>query len=188
LAVTRHIYALTVIRWQQKRASRNLLPPLLTLIFLGAFRIEAAKVKVNAEASKFQLGVGLTPAHFPHQSGDDIEHMYRLASHPGQYAVINVNWNQPDAVWVASRMVQLAQQFQLSPIIQLNVLDSGNRLAPPNSVSSSSVTDPDVISAYGAIVKQLAALKPDHLVFSSLRLYTTEDAGKPGAAAFRALG
>ena len=90
------------------------------------------------EAHTPHFGVCLTPAHFPKQTDEDVAGMYREAAGLGAYAILNYAWDQPDSVTVAAQMIHFARGFGLSPIVQLSVLDSRGRLAPPVGTSGSS--------------------------------------------------
>jgi hypothetical protein len=115
-----------------------------------------------------ELGVGLTPAHFPHQSGDDVAAMYQEAAHLGSVAVLNFSWNDPSLGRVSEQMLQLAEQYNLRPIVQLDILQPGGfALAPPSGLANSQHFDKPFVDAYLSTVRQLAEQQPPYLAVAT---------------------
>jgi hypothetical protein len=113
-----------------------------------------------------ELGVGLTPAHFPHQTGDDIAAMYQQAAHLGGAAILNFRWDDPALGRVSEQMLQLAEQFHLQPIIQLDILRPGGfDMAPPAGVGQQ--FDQAFVDAYANTVRQLVAQQPAYLAVAT---------------------
>jgi hypothetical protein len=116
-----------------------------------------------AETAPFELGVGLTPAHAPNQSGEDVAEMYRLAGELGKFAALNFSWSDPGMGRVSEQMLQLAGQFGLQPIVQLDILEQGGfRLLPPPDISASRL-EGKAFDAYASTVRRLATQQPEYL-------------------------
>ena len=115
-----------------------------------------------------ELGVGLTPAHFPHQSGDDVAAMYQAAAHIGGFAVLNFSWNDTSLGRVSEQMLQLAEQYHVQPIVQLDILQPGGyALAPPSGAGTGQRFDKAFIDAYSSTVRQLAEQQPLYLAIAT---------------------
>ena len=113
-----------------------------------------------------ETGVGLTPAHFPHHTADDVARMYQLATRLGSVAVLNFRWDDPNFGRVAEQMLQLAEQDHLQPVVQLDILQpGGHALAPPPGVGQS--FDAAFVDAYGRAVRQLAEQQPAYLAIAT---------------------
>lgn len=111
-----------------------------------------------------QLGVGLTPAHFPDQTGDDVAKMYQLAANLGGVAALNFRWDDPTMGRVSEQMLQLAEQYQLQPVVLLDILQAGGfAVAPPAGVTVGPRFDAGFIDAYSRAVRQLAEQQPAYL-------------------------
>jgi hypothetical protein len=115
-----------------------------------------------------QLGVGLTPAHFPHQTGDDVAAMYQAAARIGGVAIVNFPWSDPSLGRVSEQMLQLAEQYRLQPIVQLDILQPGGfAVAPPTTLGVGQAFDGAFFDAYAGTVRQLAAQQPPYLAVAT---------------------
>lgn len=65
-------------------------------------------------------GIALTPANFPKHSGRDVDAMFALGKEVGSAAVFIYQWNQPDLVSVASKMIDRSRAAGLVPIVGLS--------------------------------------------------------------------
>ena len=120
----------------------------------------------SAQETAVEYGIGLTPAHFPDQTDQDIVQMFRHTSELAGLGVINVRWEDTGSPHVAEQMSNVARQFGLKTMIQLDVFEAGQtRLAPPRGVSAKSF-DAAFSTAYLETVRQLAAQKPAYLMLA----------------------
>jgi hypothetical protein len=113
-----------------------------------------------------ELGVGLTPAHFPNHGAADVAGMYQEVAHIGGFAVLNFRWNDPALGRVSEQMLQLAEQYRVQPIVQLDILQPGGwGIAGPSGVGQR--FDQAFIDAYAATVRQLAEQRPPYLAVAT---------------------
>ena len=111
-----------------------------------------------------QVGVGLAPAHFPNQSGADVEAMFREAASIGTAVVMLGRWDDPGFARTAEHMSDFADREGLVTIAQLDIfVTGGTRVAPPAGVSASSFAG-DAGRAYAKAVEDIAARKPAYLI------------------------
>jgi WD40-like Beta Propeller Repeat len=117
-----------------------------------------------AEADHPAIGVGLTPAHFPRSTPDDVVRMIDLARQVGSYGQVTVPWRDPGAIRIAGALLPQMASRRLTSIVALNILDGTNgRLELPPGVTGRSMAEAAVARAYQSTVRELAALGPDYL-------------------------
>jgi hypothetical protein len=112
------------------------------------------------------LGTSLSPAHIPHQSGEDIVNFFGEAAQIGSHVTWICEWETMPPLATIKVVQNLIMQhglkfhFYLSPIAL-----TGGRRAPaiPASVGGTSFKDPKVRQAYKDEVLTLAAFAPDYL-------------------------
>ena len=123
-----------------------------------------ADVAAQPVAGKF--GVGLTPAHFPRQTGDDVASMYQEAARLGGVAILNFRWDDTTLGRVSEQMLQLAEQYGVQPVIQLDVLQQGGfAMAPPAGAGQQ--FDQAFVDAYAATVRRFAQQQPPYLAVAT---------------------
>jgi hypothetical protein len=109
-------------------------------LLVALFMVTASMAQGAAEPAPtgLQIGVGLTPAHFPRQTGVEVEGMFRQAASVGRAGVILGRWDDPGFARVDEQMSMLADREGLTTIVQLDIFEpGGTRLAPPPGVSRS---------------------------------------------------
>lgn len=170
---------------------------LLLLVLIAAVAVVAASGAQSTApklSSKTKTGTVVTPRNFPKQSADDLRDMFRLDRELGSFAVIRVNWNDPNRIDAAKIMVAMANERSLSAVVELNpfkadglkgaAIDAGK--AGPGGSRASSFNDPAVSDAFTKTALDLAEIKPPYLaVATDVNLFAQSDPA--GFTAFAAL-
>lgn len=118
----------------------------------------------SAAPIEAELGVGLTPAHFPRQSGVDVERMFKIAGEIGKLPVILGRWDDANFGRTVQQMMMLTDKNQLNAVVQIDIFEvGGTRLAPPANVSGRGFNRA-VSEAYIRFVGEVAAQRPAYLV------------------------
>lgn len=121
------------------------------------------------------LGVGLTPAHFPTSSPEDINSMFTKAKEIGDIGVMIYQWSQPDLLSAAKAMVARCKMEGLRTHVAVSpttmngargTLDvpSWLRYSVGSKLSFSNLT---VRNAFTDVCKSLAKLRPDYLCLAT---------------------
>jgi hypothetical protein len=117
-----------------------------------------------AEADHPATGVGLTPAHYPRSTPDDVVRMIDLAREVGSYGHVTVPWRDPGAIRIAGALLPQMASRGLTSIVTLNILDGTNgSLELPPGITGRSMAEAGVARAYQSTARELAALGPDYL-------------------------
>jgi Tol biopolymer transport system component len=144
----------------------------------------AAKPATGKLPSNTKTGAVGTPRNFPKQNADDLRDMFQKSSELGSFAVVRVNWNDPNRVDAAKILASLAQQQSLAPVVELSPFKEdglkASSLDPGNSVPGAkgrlSFADQGVSDAYSKTILDLAAMKPPYLgVATNVNLYAQSD-------------
>lgn len=166
------------------------------LLFAAAIAAATVIVASGAEpvtgklSPKTKTGTVVTPRNFPHHTADDLRDMFRLNGELGSFAVVRVNWNDPNRFDVAKVLVGLGDQRSLAAVVELSPFKAdglkGASLDPGKMVSGSrslSFTSSAVSQAFTKAVLELAEIKPAYLaVATDVNLYAQTDPA--GFAAF----
>jgi Tol biopolymer transport system component len=73
-----------------------------------------------------RTGTVVTPRNFPRHNAADVTDMFRLDAELGSFAVIRVDWKDPEHFNAARAMVALADQHSLSSVLEFNPLKPDN--------------------------------------------------------------
>jgi hypothetical protein len=122
-----------------------------------------------------EIGIALTPRHFPRHTPEDIRQMFELGKDIGTVAVFIYPWSQADFLDVASKVVALSRQQGLKAMVGLGVTTLGEmrgKLDVPGEVrreagSSPSFRSAAVREAFARDAAALAKLKPDYLCLAT---------------------
>lgn len=132
-------------------------------------------ISVDADGfTKQQLGMAVTPSHFPNHTPYDIDNAFVLSQKLSQYSVFIYQWSQLD-VNVANLMDSKTRNAGMLPIIGLSptTLDQGRKdLDIPDSVRAKangwiSFANPVIRDAYKKSVKELAKLQPAYFCLAT---------------------
>ena len=131
---------------------------------------------IAASAATIQtLGIAVTPAHFPRQSGKDVEDMFRLGKQAADAGIFIYQWSQPDFQDVASKVVAAARSANLIEVVALSPtrLDgTRGEYDLPDAVRKKagrnpSFRDQNVNQAFVSDALQLARLKVPYLCLAT---------------------
>ena len=122
-----------------------------------------------------ELGVALTPAHFPQHTPRDVDEMFSQGKQVGDTAVFIYQWSQPDFKEVAANVMAASRRAGLKTVLSISPTKlSGTRgeLDLPEAVRKKagrnpSFKDKNVYLPYIADVLALARLKPDYLCLAT---------------------
>lgn len=141
---------------------RVLLAPLL--LMLMAIVSPGYVQPGHAQPVSAELGVGLTPAHFPRQSSADVERMFKLAGAIGKSPVILGRWDDAGVARTVEQMMTLTDRDRLKTVIQIDIFEPGGvRLSPPEGVSGRGF-DRGASDAFTRLIGQVASQHPAYLV------------------------
>ena len=143
---------------------------------LGVLGLSQPAQRQTEDARSAEIGVALTPAHFPKHSPDDIRQMFVLGKELGKYSVFIYQWSQSDLVPVAGSVVKMSRDAGLVPIVGISpTVLAGMRgeYDAPLSVRAKmgrkklSFADRNVHLPYIATVLELAKLKVPYLCLAT---------------------
>jgi len=155
---------------------------------MAAWPAWPAKGKLSSQT---MTGTVVTPRNFPKHNADDLRDMFKRNAELGSFAVVRVNWNDPQHFEVAKVLVAMGDQQSLAAVVELSPFKAdglkGASLDPGTLVSgasrSLSFTNPAVSEAFSKAVLELAEIKPEYLaVATDVNLYAMTDPA--GFAAF----
>ncbi len=148
---------------------------LLSLLVLATcFACNTADTLVYTQAGKIaaRTGVVVVPRNFPKFTADDLTDMFRLDAQLGSFAVMRLNWNDPNRWDSARTLVALSDRQGLDSVLEFIPFKAnelkGAALDPPKDVIAGaggrvSLTNPVVADAFGKGVLEFAQLKPAFL-------------------------
>ena len=138
------------------------------LVCVAMLTAATAAALAQSASARVQVGVGLTPAHFPHQSSTDVESMFREAAAIGTVGFILGRWDDPGFTQTVERMSMLTDRERLATVVQLDIFEPGaTQVAPPSGVSGS--FEPDTAAAFARTLKDVAAQHPAYIIAANRR-------------------
>ncbi len=160
--------------------------------FLGsalvAFVLALAGAQPSAGAeskASFLTGTVVTPRNFPNQSADDLSDMFRVNAELGSFAVIRMDWKDPNRLDAVRALVSLATARNLKPVVELNPLKAdgikGAEIDPPKEVSARKLSfgNPAVAEPFTRAVLEIAELRPPYLAIATdVNLLALSDPGE----------
>jgi len=143
---------------------------------LGILGFSRPAHRQTENPQSIEIGVALTPAHFPKHSPEDIREMFTLGKEVGKYSIFIYQWSQSDLVDVARSVVKMSRDAGLVPIVGISpTVLAGMRgdYDAPASVRAKmgrkklSFADRNVHLPYIATVLELAKLKVPYLCLAT---------------------
>lgn len=121
------------------------------------------------------LGVALTPAHFPHQSAQDIERMFEQARQLGEYGVFIHQWQDPNGLAITQQIVGMGRRAGLKMALAVSPTKlSGmrNELDVPDELRKATGGKPsfskqEVQDQFRQHAMELAKLNPEYLCLAT---------------------
>jgi hypothetical protein len=147
-----------------------------------------------SQASKLsaRTGILVTPRNFPNQSADDISDMFRLTAEVGSFAVVRLEWSDPNLVAAAQTLATFADRHSLTSVLEVSPFKAnmlkGASIAPPKGIATAggrlSFANAAVSQSFTTSVLELAKLKPPFLAIATdVNLVELSDPGEFSAFA-----
>jgi hypothetical protein len=130
----------------------------------------------SAKSSPFRnVGVALTPAHFPHQSAQDIDLMFQQARQLGEYGVFIHQWQDPNGLATTQQVMAMGRRAGLKMALAVSPTKlSGmrNELDVPDDLRKSmggrpSFSQRAVQDQFRQHALELAKLMPEYLCLAT---------------------
>lgn len=158
------------------------------LLLCGAAEAASADARLTS-----RTGIVVTPRNFPDQNADDVADMFRLTAELGSFAVIRVNWSDPNRWETARALVRLADERSLDSVVELSPFKAnelkGASLDPPKQVAAAargtlSFTNQAVSEPFIKAALELAELRPAFFALATdVNLLELSDRGEFAAFA-----
>ena len=122
-----------------------------------------------------RTGTVVTPRNFPRHTADDVGEMFRLDAELGSFAVIRVDWKDPEYFNAARAMVALADRHSLASVLEFNPLKAdgldGAALDPGKQIRGLrgplSFANPAVVEAFTRAVLELVQIRPAYFAVAT---------------------
>lgn len=132
-----------------------------------------------------KTGTVVTPRNFPKQTIEDLADMFRLNAELGSFAVIRVEWKDPNHFEAARALSGLGDQRSLDAVVELNpfrvdglkgaTIDAGNA-ASVGGRQRLSFSNPAVAEAFTKATLEMAQIRPAYLaVATDVNLHAMTD-------------
>lgn len=147
-----------------------------TVLIWALLAVNASVVIAAAEQPSARLaartGTVVTPRNFPRHTGDDVMDMFRLDAELGSFAIMRVDWKDPEHFNAARAMMTLGARRSLTSVLEFNALasdglkgasvDAGKQFSGRPSFAT-----PSVAAAYTTAALELVQTRPDYFAVAT---------------------